>query len=52
MYEERLKKFQTDDLLTMCSAHCVSSVFLIDFGKISLDRPYLIVLQVYYIFRF
>ena len=27
MYEERLQKFQTDYLLTMCSAHCVSSVF-------------------------
>ena len=27
MYEERLQKFQTDELLTICSAHCVSSVF-------------------------
>lgn len=27
MYEERLQKFQTDDLLTMCSAHCISSGF-------------------------
>ena len=45
MYEERLLKFQTDYLLTMCSAHCISSMFFfIDFS--SWDRPYLILLQV------
>ena len=42
MYEERLQKFQTDDLLTMCSAHCISSgfFFLINFSKISLFNSF------------
>ena len=33
MYEERLQKFQTDDLLTMCSAHCISGVFVSIFAR-------------------
>ena len=45
MYEERLLKFQSDYLLTMCSAHSISNMFfLIDFS--SWDRPYWILLQV------
>ena len=50
MYEERLQKFPSDDLLTICSVHYISSVFFIDSSKISLDRPYLIILQVSYTF--
>ena len=46
MYEERLLKFQTDYLLTMCSAHCISSMFFLSILAGSWDRPYSILLQV------
>lgn len=46
MYEERLQKFPSDDLLTICSVHYISSVFFIDSSKISLERSYLILLQI------
>ena len=46
MYEEQLLKFQTDYLLTMCSAHCISSMFFLSILAGSWDRPYSILLQV------
>ena len=38
MYEERLLKFQSDYLLTMCSAHCISNMFFLSILAAEIDH--------------